>query len=386
MKKKFFLGMAVLLGASLFFFGCPADPDDDDSTPVGPEQSLVNDLGGNGTIGDGVVTLKADQEITGSVTIPADLTLKVPTDTVLTVKQSGTLAVKGGLTGEPGGNSADAAQIVVQGTVTVTGTKNFYSEAGVVLDSVAAGVYDWDASFGEAVGGWKQTKLDVADSYALKENEDGTKDDDPVGYGITIVSALKDTATEEVTITLAGKFDPKYITAVGSSNSVKTGKNWDDRKVGEGAVWGAPANGAAEGVYGGVNIEGFFNEALSNVSIHIKPYPALVYYGATVDSPTALTGPVKWNEEAPLYSNLVIAKDETAREKWKLYQSFADGDNFAVLLYSEAAQKIVTLDIEQTTQGEGQTVTFTPIVKVTIDYEAVTFPTDPEVAEPADAT
>jgi hypothetical protein len=146
--------MIALLGASLFFLGCPTDSDDDDKTPEKTAAQKVGEAFGDEAEVDGTnVKLTADKTLSAAATIPSEVTLTVLAGKTLTVATGGTLTVNGTLSGE------DGAKIVVQGTGTVTGG-SFFDASGTALTSpVAAGVYVWDADVdGEETAGWKLLK------------------------------------------------------------------------------------------------------------------------------------------------------------------------------------------------------------------------------------
>jgi hypothetical protein len=153
--------MIALLGASLFFLGCPTDSDDDDKTPEKTAAQKVGEAFGDGVEVDGTnVKLTADKTLSASTEILSDVTLKVPAGKTLTVPTGLTLTVNGTLSGEAGnGDTTAASKIVAEGSGTVTGSGlNFFDAAGDSLSSpVAAGVYVWDASAdGDETAGWKQ--------------------------------------------------------------------------------------------------------------------------------------------------------------------------------------------------------------------------------------
>jgi hypothetical protein len=378
MNKKFFLcGMAALLSVSLFFLGCPGDSDDDDEVKS-PAQNLGDSLGSGVTVAGDVVTLTADKEIAVAVVIPSGVTLVVPANRTLTVMSGGSLTVTGTLRGAVGGTDTAASQIVVQSGGTVTGG-SFYL-AGESLATVVAGVYTWDAAAGGATAGWKQTALDVKAAYSLKESED---DATAAASGLNIVSVLKDTTTNLVTITLDGEFDAEYLyTSTNdddNSENVK-GDNWDY------ATWDASnVEVPRTGTYGAVYVNGLFPAALSNVAIQIRPYPALAFYASGGISATELEGPVITG------ANVYVAATGDDHQKWKFYASKTAGETFGVLLYDEAVDKTVTLDIDQYPAANGEEASknvsekISDILTVTIDYSAVVFPdTTPPEPAPAD--
>jgi hypothetical protein len=158
MNKKFFLfGMIALLGASLFFLGCPTDSDGGGNTTDNRSaaEKVKDAFDGKATVSGDVVTLTGPGTVTvDTVTIGAGVTLKVPAGV--------TLAITGTLSGEAGSSETVASKIVVEGNGTVTGSGlNFFDADGDSLTSpVAAGVYDWNADAdGDGTAGWKLQPL-----------------------------------------------------------------------------------------------------------------------------------------------------------------------------------------------------------------------------------
>jgi hypothetical protein len=382
MNKKFFLyGMIALLGASLFFLGCPTDSDDDDKTSEKSAAEKAGEALGEGVSVDGDnVTLTADKTLSAAFTIDADVTLTVSAGKTLTVPTGLTLTVNGTLTG------VNTSKIVVEGSGTVTGSGlNFFNAVGGVLTSVTAGVYDWDAAFGEKVGGvapggWKQTEVA---GYSLKETEGGADKDKPTESGIYIDSVTKD-ADGKVTITLKGTFDGKYITKIDSTTPTNGARwtEWEAEAGGDG-LWGN-GTGGSDDTYGPVNISGFFTQDLQKVAINIKPYPALTIYTTAAFGSGALTAPVAWDVVGGTNVYIPVGQDSEAnRQKWKLYERFDDGENFGILLNKGSTSRIVKLDIDQYTGTTGSytaAVSDKDILEVEIHYTDVSFPD--EVIEP----
>jgi hypothetical protein len=110
-NKKFFLGMAVLLGVSLFFLGCPSDTDDGGGSTTGGGDETATDadklkeaLGGDATIdADGKVVLSKNVVLAQAVEVGADAVLVVPENVKLTVAAGGTLTVNGTVSVASGG-------------------------------------------------------------------------------------------------------------------------------------------------------------------------------------------------------------------------------------------------------------------------------------------
>jgi hypothetical protein len=367
MEKKFFTGMAVLLlGASLFFLGCGGDDEEEVVTPApSAAETLVNDLGGaaKAEANGNAVTLKDNVELAKEVTIPTDVTLTVQADKTLTVGANGSLVITGTLAGEPASGSAAAAKVVVKGSVTGTGGTNFYA-AGTALAAVAAGVYAWDADAdGDGTAGWKQTVLDVTATYTLKENDVAGAGD--AQSGVSVASATKDTATNEVTITLTGEFKANYVYTVQSGDDVQ-GYSWI------GSDWGDVGASADAGKYAAVYIDGIFPETLTDVAFNIKPYPALVYYKGAGLHTDPLESPVAyadWPNDSALYVN---ANDDSKNQKWRLYSTFT-AQPAGVLLFSGGTTKRITLDIDQYNGHVSASQKTGDLQTVTIDYSAVTF-------------
>jgi hypothetical protein len=364
-KKFLFIGMAVLLSASLFFLGCGGDEEEVGTPAPSAAETLVDDLGGaaKAEANGNAVTLKDNVELATEVTIPTDVTLTVRADKTLTVGANGSLVITGTLAGEPASGSAAAAKVVVKGSVTGTGGTNFYA-AGDVLTTIAAGVYAWDADAGgTGTAGWKQTVLDVTATYTLKEND--VAGAGAAQSGVSVASATKDTATGAVTITLTGEFKANYVYTVQSGDDVQ-GYSFI------GSDWGGASAEAPDGKYAAVYIDGVFPETLTDVAFNIKPYPALVYYKGAGLNQTALQAPVlpaNWPTNSALYVN---ANDDSQNQKWRLYDTFT-AQPAGVLLYSGGTTKYITFDIDQYSGNTGNPEKTSDLQTVTIDYTAVTF-------------
>jgi hypothetical protein len=358
-KKFLFIGMAVLLSASLFFLGCGGDDEPEPGNGSGDETANWYDGLGTGLeeAADGTVTLaETTTLLSAAVTVPAGKTLVVDTGKTLAIGTGGSLA------GEPASGSTAAAAFVVKAGGTVTGGANFY-KAETALASVVAGVYAWDAAAGGgSTAGWKQTAEDLSAGYSLRETNAGT---DATESGVSIASVLKNTATGVVTITLDGKFEPEYLYYGDGklATPAKAGTEWDVGGWTDGTrdIFMPPA-----GKYGAVNIRGFFPAEQSNVAIQFKPYPGIVFYtGHTAFvSSTVLTGPASADP-----GNFVSAT-ESETQRWRLYPSIVQNDTFGVLLYSEAATKTVTLDIDADYVSADSK---TDLLNVVIDYSGVDF-------------
>jgi hypothetical protein len=367
MNKKFFTGMAVLLIASLFFLGCGGDDSEEENNSNNSTAKWYDGLGsGLNEAADGSVTLTATTTpLSAEVTVPTGKTLVIDTGKTLAIGSGGSLA------GEPASGSTAAAAVVIKGTV--TGGTNFYA-AGTVLpaDAVAAGVYAWDAAAdGGSTAGWKQTALDVHQSYILKESEAANAD--AAESGLILDSALKNTATGLVTIKLRGTFEPEYLYTGHGIKGVDgnyDNSTWDDDTWTDGTNY-RPATGK----YGAVYINGFFPQAKTNVGIQIRPYPALVFYtgGSELLQAAATAGPTTNS------ANLYVAASGDNHQKWKLYTQEADTNrdparSFGVLLFSEAGTKTVTLDIDEWAGNTTESGKVGDLLNVTIDYTDVIFP------------
>jgi hypothetical protein len=122
-KKFFFIGVAVLLSASLFMLGCPTD-DNDGPTPAQQAVTLAGKLNGikaGAAVANGAtVALRDDVSISASITVPAGVTLVVPSGETLTVPATKTLTVVGTLSVDGSvklGAAADAKVILQAGAV-----------------------------------------------------------------------------------------------------------------------------------------------------------------------------------------------------------------------------------------------------------------------------
>jgi hypothetical protein len=369
MEKKFFTGMAVLLlGASLFFFGCGGDDDGSDGTGDNTDNTVPNWFDGLGTdlteAADGSVTLTVTTTLlSAKVTVPAGKTLVVDSGKTLSIGSGGSLA------GTVASGSTAAAAVIIKGTV--TGGENFYA-AGTALaaNAIAAGIYAWDADAnGGSTAGWKQTALDVKAAYSLHEDMGGTTG---TSSGVTLVSALKNTATGLVTVKLGGAFDAKYLYYGDGklATAAKAGTKWDRGNFGPHDC--KPLTGA----YGIVNIKGFVPSALTNVAVE-SINPALVVY-TDVTSLTVSNTDLQAPAVAGTYPNTHINGDDSQR--WVLYPTLPQYDVFSIMLYGGAAagNKKVTLDFDQwsATSAGGKVTTGADggdILDVVIDYSDVGF-------------
>jgi hypothetical protein len=403
-KKFYLVGVAVLLSVSLFVIGCETEdsggsPPPKQPTPT-PEEGLKGALGEAAVVDGDTVKLEKTTTLEKDVTVPAAVTLSISNGAALTIPEGkaltissgatlsisngATLTVTGELTGAAGedavpmagvlaaaANSGGAAKIVVDvaadratvGTVTGEGAK-FYAVDSSPLTPVAAGVYEWDAAAGGVdTAGWKQTARDVSAIYTLLENETT----DPTQSGISVVPALQDIASKEVTIKLTGTFGGEYVAVVDANHTGTFGEKWYTD------IWGTAVSadlGTQVGVYGGVTIKGLFPAALeSGHAINIKPYPALGFYkGVSETTEGPLASPTSSTQH-------YIPDDLTLRQKWVYVESRAQDAVFSVLLFNggeTVAQKTVTLDIAYWTAAGGTKTT--DILKVTIDYSEVRFP------------
>jgi hypothetical protein len=134
MKKKFTIGLIVLLSASLFLLGCSTDVDDDPTAEEVAAGALADALGDDATISGTVVTLKNTVALIEDLTVPAGVKLVVPTGKTLTVNGgqvltvAGTLDVKGDLTVNASGT------LNIAGTIAVTGGYTLIEGAKGKLD------------------------------------------------------------------------------------------------------------------------------------------------------------------------------------------------------------------------------------------------------------
>jgi hypothetical protein len=373
MNKKFFTGMAVLLIASLFFLGCgDSDPEEPGTPPKSVAETFADLFGGKAAVSGDTVTLTDNVSVTTAIEIPAGVTLSVPKDKTLTVGSGGSLTVTGTLAGAVDGTNANvAAKIVVTAAETVTaGTGVFYPTTGT---AVVAGTYIWDAAAGgSGVAGWKQLEVVAAGTYTLREN--GT-DSTAVASGLTLDSALKNNATNTVTLKLGGTFNAQYLYYGDGkiATAAKIGKKWN---IGD---WGNGSDAVykpLDGKYGPVYINGFFtaSQAIANVAIESRN-PALRFYTDDTTSNgtlnrTTTTGPLA--QPATAYPYNYLPTDGSVPQRWVLSASVPANDTMGVLLYSGAASKTVTLKIE-TAASYASNAARTPYLNVIIDYSGVDF-------------
>jgi hypothetical protein len=348
----------IALSVSLFFLGCSQDSEEETITTKTAAETLAeaDDLAGKVDVDGTVVTLNADVTVAGTVTVPADVTLKVPADKTLTVT--------GTLTGASG-----TAKVVVATGGTVTGG-SFYPA------TVTAGTYVWATNAdGDGNAGWKQTIADLSADYSLKETcVDADGQDEDTGSGIIIDSVLQNVATNEITITLSGTFGGKYV-YVADGNAYNASNKGTRFEVNAWLV--STAFSPAAGVYGAVNFlglvptDGFTDVAIKNTN------PALGFYTPASGNPlTVLAAPSDTN-------NICFPADGSVPFKWKI-STLASTDVLGLLLYSvgSASSKIVTLDIDQ----YADSVFESDLLTVKIDYSAVVFPAEADTTPDPEPT
>jgi hypothetical protein len=157
MNKKFFTGMAVLLSASLFFFGCGGDGNEELETPKSAAETFGESLGPDVAVSGNTVALTADLTLDTAVTVPtgvklvvsADLTLGIASEATLSIAQGatlevdeegtltvasgGTLDVAGAVTVASGGDlTLDGATGTLAGTITVQPGGESHSNGGTL--------------------------------------------------------------------------------------------------------------------------------------------------------------------------------------------------------------------------------------------------------------
>jgi hypothetical protein len=374
MNKKFFTGMAVLLSASLFFIGCGGDdgPEEPETPPKSAAETFADVFGGKADVAGNVVTLNDAFTLSQLATVPADVTLKVPTGLTLTVAGTGMLK----------GASVTATVVIsAGGTVAGAGNADFYPAEST---SVTAGTYVWDeAAGGAGTPGWKQTVADLTSSYSLKE---GAETDSPTQSGISVASALKDIATKTVTIRLTGEFDAKYV-YVGDGTTAASatggGAKWESVNWFDGSYTSTPLTGK----YGAVNIVGINTAEQTNVAIQIKPYSGLLFYSGTIlQTGTNTPRPLFADSELTVPSTAepfnYKSVDGTVTQRWRFYSTIPANNIYGILLYSGAANKTITLDIDQwgSAPADGKAANG-DILTVVVDYSNVTFPTELDVSK-----
>jgi hypothetical protein len=193
MNKKFFLfGMIALLGASVFFLGCPTDSDGGDNTPEKSAAQKVGEAFGDGVEVDGTnVKLTADKTLSTAVTIPEGVTLNIAAFK-LTTGGEGILVLEGNLAGQNG------AKIVVGAFGKVRSKADVFflvdgtgvtPEGDAVLADVPAGVYDWNADVdGEDTAGWKQQAQSGTVANVTVSGTIGTALAAPADVAVSIVN------------------------------------------------------------------------------------------------------------------------------------------------------------------------------------------------------
>jgi cytoskeletal protein CcmA (bactofilin family) len=265
-KKFLFIGMAVLLSASLFFLGCPTDGDDDDPPPV-PDTTpnWYDGLGDGLTETDNTVTLTADTTLSANLTVPADKTLKIGTGAKLTVPVDITVTLTG------------------TGALVGTGvTSKLELGTGVTVGGLTAGTYVWYNAgwFDETVYNAAVTAatelvtaltadkaaVDVADATKVNLTDDaevpgtsGTPTPVPVNVTLatgahTLTVANGKGLSVAGTVTVAGTFDVAGTLHVTGNVEVQSGGEYQFLSTGSGTISGnitIESGGAVVSVGGG---------------------------------------------------------------------------------------------------------------------------------------
>jgi hypothetical protein len=307
-----------------------------------------------------------DASLDDNAIVPAGATVTVVAEKTLTVESTKTLTVNGILNVE---GSLDGA---VSGSTTATVIVGA-SPASIVYSvgdddvTIPAGTYVWAADAGGGTAGWLENVSSSSHGYTVSQQ--GTVAD--TTSALSVGSVWKNPLTDTVILKLAGTFAAAYIyTANASPTADVTGTNWDDDEWGDGVDYASP-----DGVYGAVNIGGLFPLVQSNIAIHIKPYAGLLFYTgnpyADLNNTNVLTGPSLANP----FNHLSATESEN--ERWKLYESFAASALFDVLLYSEATDKTVTLDIDTYSAYTSAATKVSDYLNVIIDYTDVNFTAAP---------
>jgi hypothetical protein len=337
MNKFFLIGMAALLSVSLFMTGCPTGDDDGGGTGF---SSKTN----KGTANAAEVLGLVGNRVASSNTAVATAAL---------------------------GAGDDAGKVVItsvgagRATITVYETDDTekYFAAQIPVTVAADGTITVNTA--QIVQGEAST----AKTYTLKKSAaTGAPDDTGAGAsGLSIAYARKGSTSKKVYIKVSGTVAGSYTYKANALTPDVQGADWDARDSWNNGSTGTPA----DGVYAGVYINGLI-AAGNNIAIKQENH-ALRYYTAWTDANLiAETAP-----DAPAASNTdsvyVPPTNDTTTwpVKWRLYTIDAN-DTFSILLWNNAHEKKVTLDVDQygADISEGKTGDIATIV---LDYSAVTF-------------
>jgi hypothetical protein len=343
MTKFTIVGMAALLGASLFFLGCPTDGDD----PVEPtfssttNNSVANDAATLGFVGTSVSS--SDEDVA-------------------------TAAIGGA-------GTADAGRIVITskaaGTATITvyqtGDTEKYFGAKLPVTVAADGAITINSA------GIVRGETSTATAYTLKDTHTGESAD---GSGLSIAYQRKG-ASNKVYIKLGGTVEPSYTYKAepntgtnGATKNDVAGANWN----GDDAWYGEDEEDdldPPDGVYAGVYLCGLIPAGSTNTAIR-QENQALRFYTSWWSSnqlDTLPTGPKAADPSVYIPS---VASETPVR--WRVYGGpFSADDTLGFLMQSNAAEKQFKIDVDQydaATDGASKTG---DIIEVVVDYSAVHF-------------
>jgi hypothetical protein len=381
MSKKFLTGMAVLLSASLFFFGCG---DTDDPEGGGPSsnaglgtQAVVKgvnvDFSGTGT-GAAFAT-----PVTGTAIVAASAFSNAALTTAFTAADSGT----------------SKAVYVAPGSVAGYTEANF-NDATAYADATAiaaGGVFFVKVTSEDStnVKWYKVTVLEnVLSVYTLMTTEDApdvTPEEDTES-GLTILSASKD-ASGAVTIKLGGTLAASFVYTADGETDYEAGT--DPAADFPSLFWMGEGDSAtpAAGKYANAYIKGLFSglEEDNTKFIAVKQTnQALRFFTdgkAPDDQPSpgittdVLEGPKTADAEGAIY----LPADTTIPSvRWRVYNSGAKTPDeiFGMLIYAGTlSPKTAVFDITErqdfTEDAEESTSEDRYSATITVDYSAVDF-------------
>jgi hypothetical protein len=357
-KKFLFIGMAVLLSASLFFLGCDTGGDEETTEKSGSTVTDQNAVRVRGV----AVSWGTDAAKNGASFATA---------------VEGTVTILSSATGES--SFAGAEKATVKATLVNTAPTDDSTLDGAFTPSTAigtAGTYYLYLQVTAENGTVKWFKItvtvleDVKAAYTLMDSA-GDNITTETSSGIEIDTAGKD-ATGKVTITLKGTFDEAYLYRA-------DGTTYDESKKGDkfqnANYWLGEGGSPKSGVYSAVNIKGlvpsggFTNAAVKRIE------PGLVFYTGKSDLATEdLTVPVSTSSY-----NVYLPTDGSVPYKWKVSGAWQADAVWGFLLYDApgVTNKTVTLEIIGNYDADTGT---TPDQIVEIDYSAVIFPAAPPPA------
>ncbi|MDR1229876.1 MAG: hypothetical protein LBK61_00595 [Spirochaetaceae bacterium] len=345
-KKFLFIGMAVLLSASLFLIGCGGDEEEVGTPAPSAAETLVEDLGGaeKASVDGTTVTLTDNVVLAKNVTVPSGVTLTVGAGKTLTVPADKTLTVTGTLNG-----AGETSTLVLGVAVTVAGTE------------LAAGTYVW---YGNA---WK-TETAVAEAKAAAlATALGAGNATANGATVTLTAATvsiaqNDTLTIPANVTLVVPNGTTFSMAgtfnVTGAVNVESGGEYQFLSTGNGTISGnitIESGGAVVSVGGGDLSGSGWTVVQQGGKAYLDVNKTTMFVGTTNDNAAWIkltSGSVSTNNsgyklegEATLGTTFAVASEKTL--------SVAGGATLNVVVTSGVLNVAGTLDVAGTLNVAG---------------------------------